>query len=55
MHEVFRNITIDGKDFVSVEPNPSYVPLFAAVVTGQNLGYYVLNPSRTPRPLSDIG
>jgi len=46
--EVFRSITIDGKDFVSVEPNPSYVPIFAAVVTGQKLGYRALKPTPSP-------
>ena len=29
VQELFRGITIDGKEFVSIEPNPSYVPIFA--------------------------
>ena len=48
IQEVFRKITIDGKDFVSIEPNPSYVPIFAAVVTGQKLGYRALKPPPSP-------
>jgi len=37
VQEVFRRIIIDGKEFVSIEPNPAHVPKFAAVVTGKNL------------------
>jgi hypothetical protein len=51
VQEVFRSITIDGKDLVSIEPNPAYVPLFAAVVTGQKLGYRALNSSPSPDTL----
>jgi hypothetical protein len=49
VQEVFRSITIDGKDFVSVEPNPAYIPLFAAVLTGQKLGYCALKPPLSSR------
>ena len=48
VQEVFRKITIDGKDFASVEPNPAYIPIFAAVVTGQKLGYCALKPPPSP-------
>jgi len=34
VQEVFRKITIDGKDFASIEPNPAYIPVFATIVTG---------------------
>ena len=44
VQEVFRKITIDGKEFVSIEPNPKYIPIFAAVVTGQKLGDCALKP-----------
>ena len=45
VREVFRRITIDRGEFVSIEPNPAYVPIFAAVLTGQKLGYRVLKPA----------
>ena len=48
VQEIFRNITIDGKDFVTIEPNPAYVPIFAAVVTWQKLGYCALKPPPSP-------
>jgi hypothetical protein len=27
VREIFRKITIDGKDFFSIEPNPAYIPI----------------------------
>ena len=41
-------------EFVSIEPNPAYVPIFAAVLTGQKLGYRVLKPPQSPRLLVHI-
>ena len=35
VREVFRRITIDGKDFVDIEPKPEYVPPFSTMVTRQ--------------------
>ena len=46
--EVFRRITIAGREFVSIEPNPAYLPIFAAVLTGQKLGYRALKPPPSP-------
>ena len=37
--QVFQRITIDGKDFVDIEPKPEYAPLFATMVTAQKVGY----------------
>ena len=37
--QVFQRITIDGKDFVDIEPKPEYAPLFATIATGQKVGY----------------
>ena len=48
VQEVFRNITIDGRDFVSIEPRPPYVPLFATMVADQQLGYR--EPKSPPPP-----
>ena len=48
VQEVFRNITIDGKEFVSIEPHLAYVPLFATMATDQKLGYRVLNSPPSP-------
>ena len=39
VREVFHRITIDGKEFVGIEPNAAYIPLFAAMLTGQKVGY----------------
>ena len=39
LQEVFHGITIDGKEFASIEPNPAYVPLFATIVADQKLGH----------------
>ena len=39
VRQVFRRITIDGKEFVDIEPKPEYAPLFATIVTGQKVGY----------------
>jgi F0F1-type ATP synthase delta subunit len=48
VREVFRAITFDGKNFITVEPNPAYIPLFAAVVTNQKLGICALKPTPSP-------
>jgi hypothetical protein len=52
--QVFQQITIDGKDFVDVEPKREYAPLFATRVTGQKVGYRETDSSPSPRPLSHI-
>ncbi len=38
VRQVFHRITIDGKDFVSIEPQAAYIPLFATMVAGQEFG-----------------
>ena len=38
----FRRINIDGKEFVSIEPQAAYVPLFATIVAREEFGYQVL-------------
>ncbi len=48
VREVFHRITIDGKEFVSIEPQPAYVPLFATMVVSQKLGYR--EPNSPPSP-----
>ncbi len=48
IREVFRRITIDGKQFVNIEPQPTYVPIFAVMLTGQKVGYRVLDPPPSP-------
>ena len=35
VREVFWRITIDGKDFVDIEPKPEYAPPFSTMVTRQ--------------------
>ena len=48
VQEVFRRITIDGKDFVSIEPKAEYVPLFAVIASGQKYGYREFDPPQSP-------
>ena len=50
VREVFHCITIDGKEFVSIEPQAAYAPLFATMIAGQEFGYRVLkSPPSPPR------
>jgi len=46
--EVFSRITIDGKQFMSIEPRPAYVPLFASMATNEESGYWEFNPPPSP-------
>ncbi len=46
--EVFHRITIDGKDLASIQPNPAYVPLFATMLTHQQLGYRAVESTPSP-------
>ena len=48
VREVFRRITIDGREFVSIEPQAAYVPLFATMVAGQEFEYRVLKSTLLP-------
>ena len=47
--QVFQRITIDGKDFVDIEPKPEYAPLFATMVTGQKVGYRETDSAPSPQ------
>ena len=49
VREVFRRITIDGKEFVNIEPQAAYVPLFATIVADQEFGYRVLKSTPSQR------
>ena len=55
VREVFHRITIDGKEFMSIEPKAPYAPLFASIVTSEELGYWEPNSPPSPRPLSYVG
>ena len=46
--QVFQRITIDGKDFVDIEPKPEYATLFATIATGQKVGYRETDSSPSP-------
>ena len=46
--EVFSKITINGKDFVSIEPKPVYAPLFATMLLDKKLGYCGREPPPSP-------
>jgi hypothetical protein len=48
VQQVFRRITIDGKDFVDIEPEAEYVPLSATMVTAQKVGYQELESTPSP-------
>ena len=40
---MFHRITIDGNEFMSIEPKAPYAPLFASIVTSEELGYWKPN------------
>jgi hypothetical protein len=46
--QVFQRITIDGKDFVDIEPKPEYAPLFSTMMSGQKVGYREMDSTPTP-------
>ena len=46
VREVFHRITIDGKEFMSIEPKAPYAPLFASIVTSED---GVLGAQLSPR------
>ena len=48
VREVFNRITIDGKQFMSIEPKPAYVPLFASMATNEESGYRELDSPSSP-------
>ena len=54
VQQVFQRITIDGKEFVDIEPKPEYAPLFATMVTAQKVGYQELESTLTP-PDNNLG
>ena len=54
VREVFRRITIGGKDFVSIEPKSEYVPLFAVIASGQKYGYQDFDPPQSPQQLNSF-
>ena len=54
VRQVFRRITIDGKEFVDIEPKPEYAPLFATMLTAQKVGYRELESTLTP-PDNNLG
>ena len=57
VQQVFQRITIDGKEFVDIEPKPEYAPLFATMLTAQKVGYQELesSPSLDTLPLLPSG
>ena len=54
VRDLFHPITIDGKEFVSIEPQPAYIPLFATMLTGQKFGYRALKSTPTMQQLHDF-
>ncbi|MCH8191316.1 MAG: recombinase family protein [Chloroflexi bacterium] len=48
VQEVFSQIIIDGKALVAVEPKPAYIPLFAAMLLQDSVGYRDLDPPPSP-------
>mgnify|MGYP003725805181 FL=1 len=49
---MFHRITIDGNEFMSIEPKAPYAPLFASIVTSEELGYW--EPNSIPSPDTHI-
>ena len=54
VQQVFRRITIDGKEFVDIEPKPEYAPLFATMLTAQKVGYQELESTPSPPAIVTI-
>ena len=54
VREIFQRITIDGKEFVSIEPKPPFIPLFATIATDQKLGYRETDSPPSPRPGASV-
>ena len=52
IRQVFLQITVAGKEFVDIEPNPEYAPLFATMVTAQKVGYQELESTQSPQQLN---
>ena len=50
VREVFKRITIDGRKFVAIEPQPVYVPLFATMLLDPNVDYRGREPAPSSRP-----
>ena len=48
VQEVFRRITKDGKEFSGIQPNPTYVPLLASILTDEKLGYRAVESTPSP-------
>jgi len=48
IREVFNKITLNGKDFISIEPKPLYAPLFATMLLDKKLGYCGRDPPPSP-------
>jgi DNA invertase Pin-like site-specific DNA recombinase len=46
--EVFESVTIEGRNLMSVEPKPQYVPLFASIVLAQQDGSRESKPTLAP-------
>jgi DNA invertase Pin-like site-specific DNA recombinase len=46
--EVFAEITIEGRELISIEPKPSYVPLFATMLNQQKVEYLETKPPPSP-------
>ena len=53
VREVFHHITLDGKEFVTIEPQPAYVPLFATMVADQKFGYRAPDSPVQVRPAQE--
>ena len=49
---MFHRITIDGNEFMSIEPKAPYAPLFASIVTSEELGYWEPNSIQSPQQLN---
>jgi len=47
--EVFAQISIDGKQITSIEPKPTYIPLFATMPLNSKSGYCETDSTPSPR------
>ena len=47
MREVFKKITLNGREIMAVEPRSQYQPLFATILMDQIVGNRESNPTST--------
>ncbi len=53
--EVFKSLSIEGKQLMTVEPKPQYAPLFASIIVAQKHGSLESKPPPSPPRTRTVG